>query len=57
MVVRDYESVGERERKDVARFARPLWFFAMRVVVLIGLGVWALFWTCWSNDENWTFRD
>ena len=24
---------------------------------VIGPGVWALCWTCWSNNENWTFRD
>ena len=53
------ETVGEREREseDVARLARPLRFFATRVVVLTGPGVWALCWTCWSNSENWIFRD
>lgn len=42
--------VWEREREDVARFARPLLLLATRVVVLIGPGVWALCWTCWSNN-------
>ena len=55
--VRVWGREREREREDVARFARPPRFFATRVVVLIGPGVWALCWTCWSNNENWTFRD